>query len=232
MNHLLEVCAISMALLTSFVPVANAQTLEKAETPMYRGISVELPVSTHSLPMPDADQEDATVVVIDQSGSVFLGVQPITPTAVAQRLKGNASPVYIKADARTAFANVQPVLDALRAAGVHTSTLLTTKQTNLEPGTIVPPEGLTVLIDQAESASSLARLQVLESRNQWLSVTVNDEQVPWASLESKLRQLLQNRTGNVISVTSAAEVQFGRLLRVIDVCRGANAEVSLVTPKP
>jgi biopolymer transport protein ExbD len=232
MNHLLEVCAISIALLASFVPVANAQTLERAETPMYRGISVELPVSTHSIPMPDADQEDATVVVIDQTGSVFLGVQPITPAALAQRLKGNGSPVYIKADARTVSASVQPVLDALRAAGVHTSTLLTTKQTNLEPGTIVPPEGLTVSIDQAASASSLARLQVLESRQQWSSVTVNDEQVPWALLESKLRQLLQNRNENVISVTSAPEVQFGRLLRVIDVCRAANAEVSLVTPKP
>jgi biopolymer transport protein ExbD len=232
MNHLLEVCAISVALSAGFASVANAQTLGTAETPMYRGISVELPVSTHSMSMPDADQQDATVVVIDQTGSVFLGIEPITPVALAQRLKGGASPVYIKADARTTSANVQPILDALRAAGVHTSTLLTTKQTNLAPGTIVPPEGLTVLIDRAGSASSLARLQVLESRNQWPRVTVNDEQVPWASLESKLRQLLQNRNENVISVTSDPEVHFGSLLRVIDACRGASADVSLVTPKP
>lgn len=232
MNHLLEVCAISIALLASFVAVANAQTPERPERPMYRGINVELPVSTHSVPVPDADQEDATVVVIDQTGSVFLGVQPLTPAALAQRLKGNGSPVYIKADARTVSANVQPVLDALRAAGIQESTVLSTKQAGLKPGTIVPPEGLRVLLSPKESASSAARLQVLESGNQLPMVEINHEQVPLASLESKLKQWLQNRNGNVVSITSDPQVLFGKLLRVIDVCRGSGAEVSLATREP
>ena len=56
--------------------------------------------------MPDADQEDALIVSIKDDGSVYFGVNPICPAALAEKVKAALSnrtekPLYVKADART-----------------------------------------------------------------------------------------------------------------------------------
>jgi Biopolymer transport protein ExbD/TolR len=89
---------------------------------MQRGISVELPVTHNAVPMPDADREESLVVSVTKDGNVYFGVNPIGPAALADTIKDRLSnraekKLYIKADARTPFANVVRVLGSARNGG-------------------------------------------------------------------------------------------------------------------
>jgi hypothetical protein len=81
MNHLLGVCLVALTLVTGIAPSVAAQSPENSfartwkgyeATPataqaMRKGISVELPVTSNAAPMPDADQEDASIDCITMS---------------------------------------------------------------------------------------------------------------------------------------------------------------------
>ena len=120
-------------------PRCTAQALQK-------GISVELAVTHNAVAMPDADKEGALIVAVTHSGSVYFGIDPITPAALAEKPGLSGQKLYIKADARTPYANVAKVLDAVRTAGVTSPNLLTGQPETPEPGKLVPPKGLEVLV--------------------------------------------------------------------------------------
>ena len=70
-----------------------------------KGISVELPVTINAVPMPDADREDSLIVSVTDNGSLYFGIDPISPAALAERVRSSLSNraeknLYIKADAR------------------------------------------------------------------------------------------------------------------------------------
>jgi biopolymer transport protein ExbD len=115
--------------------------------PMQKGISVELPVTNNAVPVPEADKPDSPIVTVTYDGSVYLGVSPISPSELAEKLKAAYSyptekTVYIKADARAPYASVVKVVDSLGTAGVEGLTLLTAQRNAEEPGTLVPPKGM------------------------------------------------------------------------------------------
>jgi biopolymer transport protein TolR len=118
---------------------------------MQKGISVELPVTSNAVPVPQADKEDSLIVTVTYDGSVYFGVSPISAAGLAEKVKGVLSnrrerTLYIKADARTPYASVVKVLDCVRTAGVEGFTLLTAQRDAEEPSTLVPPKGLEMLI--------------------------------------------------------------------------------------
>ena len=87
--------------------------------------------------------------LLTRDGRVYLGVDLITPTALAKGVRDRLSnqtdkKLYLKADARTEYANVASVLDAVRAAGVEAVFLLTSQPGPRRPGVLVPPSGLEV----------------------------------------------------------------------------------------
>jgi len=113
MNYQLEVCLVALTLITGVTPSVAAQSQQA----MQKGISVELPVTKNAVAMPDADQGDAVIVSVTDGGGVYLGVNPISPVALAETVKRGLAnrtekKLYIKADARTPYANVLKVLDA------------------------------------------------------------------------------------------------------------------------
>ena len=59
-------------------PLCTAQKLQK-------GVSVELAVTRNAVAMPDADNEGALIVAVTHSGSVYFGIDPITPAALAEK---------------------------------------------------------------------------------------------------------------------------------------------------
>ena len=255
MNYLLEVCLVALTLATGITrsvaeqsPVAApensfAGTWEGTEATasvaqaMRKGISVELPVTSNAVPMPDADQEDSLVVSVTEDGSVYFGVDPISPAALAEKIKGDMSnriekKLYIKADARTPYANMLKVLGAVRRAGVEAPNLLTAQRDPSEPGTLVPPKGLEVLVGPPLlSGSEATVVQVLNSGQRWPTLKINSEQIPWASLRSSLRQLFQNRGENVVLVKAEGILPVADVVDVIDMCRSTGAKVVLVTPR-
>ena len=184
--------------------------------------------------MPDADNADAWIISVTDNGTVYLGIDPITPAALANEMKGRLrdreQQLYIKADARTPYADVMRVLEAVRSAGVAGPTLLTAQQELPAPGSIVPPKGLEVNLDAPSSSGSIM-VQVLSSGQQSPIFKINHQTVSWEALQSTLAQAFQNRSDKLILVKADGQLSFAQVVRVIDTCRSAGAKVILATPQ-
>jgi biopolymer transport protein ExbD len=235
MNYLLEVCLV-VTLAAGATPAIGAKSQAITAQTMQKGISVELPVTSNAIAMPDGDQEDALIVSVTDNGNVYFGVDPISPAALAEKVRDGLSNrterrLYIKADARTPYANVVKVLDAMRTSGVEVPNLLTAQRDSSGPGTLIPPKGLEVLIGPPSPAGSEAIVvQVLNSEHQRPALKINNEPVQRATLQSRLRQLPQNRSGNVVHIQADATLPFATVVDVIDVCRSTGAKVVVVAP--
>jgi biopolymer transport protein ExbD len=125
----------------SFIPRSAAQAMQK-------GISVKLAPTSSAVPVPDADQQDALIITVTDTGKLYFGIDPVMPDALAEKLEAGSShhtqTLYIKADARAPYASVLKVLDAAHTAGVAGVTLLTTQLKTRQSGTVVPPEGIEI----------------------------------------------------------------------------------------
>ena len=111
-------------------------------TPMLvKGVDVTLPKANNPVPMPDADRDDAIIVVVNHDGKIFLDTGQVLPEALTQKVKdllanrkANASKmVFVRADARAKYKAVVDVVDNVRSAGVDQLGLLTERKasTNL-----------------------------------------------------------------------------------------------------
>lgn len=136
MKITLGVCLLVLA--STVVVVA-----QDATKPVLRpGISVQMLKYSNAVAMPEADAEDATVVVITSNGKLFLGTKSVE-TAVLGNI--TAGTVYVKADARAPFQKVLGVLDALDGKSV---VLLTAPLSPREAGKIVQPYGVKVRLGE------------------------------------------------------------------------------------
>jgi biopolymer transport protein ExbD len=235
MNYPLGVCLVALTL-TSTTPLLVAQSEARTHPPLQKGISVELPVTSNAVPLPDADQENAFIVTVTDEGSVYFGIGLTTAAALAERVEGGLSKrtekkLYVKADGRTPYVSVAKVLDILRTAGVEAPDLLTPQTGSPEPGTLVSPRGLEVLLSpRLASGSQAVVLQVLKSEQRWPMLKINGEAVPWAALQSTLRLLFQNRRDKVVLLKAEGTLPFADVVTATDTCRSTGAEVVLVTP--
>ncbi len=164
MKHMLKVCLVAFTLAKGITPSLTAQTSARADKnsfqseagvgsgqKMRKGITVELPMSSHAVPVPQADHEDSLIVTVTYDGKVYFGADPTSATELPEKVKGALSnrvdkTVYVKADARTAYRNLVKVLDSLSTTGVERLTLLTAQRDGEEPGTLVPPKGLEIVV--------------------------------------------------------------------------------------
>lgn len=232
MNELLEVCLVALTLAATVVAPSGA-----AQSPVMRkGVSVELPVTSHAVPMPGADQGDSLILAVTARGTVYFGITPINPAVLAEKLKrvlsgDTAKKVYVKGDARTPYARVGEVLDALRTAGVDAPSLLTSQRDSSDTGNLVPPEGLEVLVGPSlPSASGSIVVRALNSGQRSFTLKIDNEQVSSTTLQTALKQRLQNRSEKVVLVKADGLLPFGDVVHVVDVCRSTGARVFLVTP--
>lgn len=115
---------------------------------MQQGISVELVPTSSAVPVPDADNADALIITVTDTGRFYFGIDPVAPISLAEDLKGRLSHrmqnLYIKADARAPYACVMKGLDPVPSAGVAGLTLLTTQPRVTQAGTVVLPEGIEI----------------------------------------------------------------------------------------
>jgi biopolymer transport protein ExbD len=199
-----SVCAVLVA-------VAGAQT------PVLRkGVSVQMPVTTNAVMMPDADLADSLIVALSFRGLVFLGATPVTPAQLSERVKADLRGrprhrVYLKGDVRTPYRTVAEVLSALRIAGVAAPILLT-NQRDSEDDSYVPPAGLEVLL--APPAPDAEQSTTLRVGNGQPS-------------DTELKQRARRDRQVLLEVDEAAP--FGDVVHVVDLCRTAGAKVYLTT---
>ena len=115
-------------------------------TPMLqKGVSVDMAKVNNPSPMPDADKDDALLVVVMRDGQIYFGTDRVTLDQLTDKVKDRLAnkvdkQVFIRADMRTKYGNVVDVVDNVRSAGVDDVGLLT-EQTKAAPDTKKPPAG-------------------------------------------------------------------------------------------
>jgi len=138
-NRVWSMTLLAVVTAMSAAPRGAAQVMQK-------GISVELAPTSSAVPVPEADNPDALIITVTETGKIYFGIDPVTPDALAERLNGRLSRhtqnLYIKADARVPYTYVVKVLDAARAAGIAGVTLLTNQPKATQAGKVVSPEGI------------------------------------------------------------------------------------------
>jgi biopolymer transport protein ExbD/biopolymer transport protein TolR len=104
-------------------------------TPMLQNkVVIDMAAVVNPVAMPDADKDDAIVVAITKSGDVFLGQNKssldVLGSQIREKLADNpgAKQIFIRADARAEYLQVENAIDAVRSAGVDDVGLLMQKR--------------------------------------------------------------------------------------------------------
>jgi biopolymer transport protein ExbD len=204
---------------------------------LQQGVSVQLAPTANGTHMPDADNEDAWIAAITADGKMYFGTDPVDPAALADVMKRRPrrrdQKLYIKADARAPFANVERVLEIGRRAFFESPVLLTSQPESPQSGSIVPPKGLEVLLGPTMPAGTVVTvIELFNSGPQRPMLKINNDQVSWSALESALRQHFQKGDEKVVLLTADGQLPFADVVHVIDTCHAAGAKVVLATPQP
>jgi biopolymer transport protein ExbD len=107
---------------------------------LQKGVSLDLAKTKNPREMREADRDDAIVVAVTRDAKIYLGSDQIL-------IKDNLGPkvkdmlaakvdktVYIKSDRRARYGDVVDVVDIVRASGVDTLGLLTTRVESKDSG--------------------------------------------------------------------------------------------------
>jgi biopolymer transport protein ExbD len=202
---------------------------------MQRGVSVQLAVTKNATPMPEADNEDAWIVTVTAEGATYFGTDPVAAASLADEMKRRPrkreQKLYVKADARAPFANIERVLEDGSEVWFEAAVLLTAQPVTPESGTVVPPKGLELLIGPRPPAMVATVVQLLNPEHQGLLLRVNGEEISWSALEGTLRRHFQKGDEKVILLKADEQLPFGPVVQAIDTCRATGAKVVLSTPQ-
>jgi len=198
------------------------------------GVSVHMATTTNAQPVPAADEDDAWVVTLTADRRLYFGTKLLTPEGLSEQMKVTPrrrdQNLYIKADARAPYADVQKVLEAAKEDAFNAPILLTSQNEHAQAGTMVPAKGLEVLLNQPPAGSEPVVVRV-QAGEQSPILTINNRRVRQESLKNTLRHLLQNQAEKIVTVEPRAQLPFAQLAQVVDTCRAAGAEVILPTPE-
>jgi biopolymer transport protein TolR len=103
-------------------------------TPMLQNkVNIDLAKADNPVSMPDADKEDAIVVAVTRDGTVYLGQNRIDPTQLGGKIRDQLADkpgkqIFVRADARARFLDVENAVDDVRTAGVESVGLLVEKR--------------------------------------------------------------------------------------------------------
>ena len=104
-------------------------------TPMLQNkVNIDLAKTDNPTSMPDADKEDAIGVAVTRDGSIFLGQDKVAPNELGAKVRDKLTDkpgkqIFVRADARAKFLDVENAIDDVRSAGVDSVGLLTEKRT-------------------------------------------------------------------------------------------------------
>jgi len=150
MTRLLETYFVAMTMAT----IPGVVLAQSGVVPLQPGVSVQQPVTSNAVAVPNADQQDALVVALTADGSVYLAGNRLSASALGDRLRSilstrNDKTLYIKADARVPYARLVEVIDAVWKSGLEGLTLLTAQRDASDQGSRpVPPKGLEMRVVQ------------------------------------------------------------------------------------
>jgi biopolymer transport protein ExbD len=229
MSYMRFVCLFASTLVAAAVLMAVAQS-----PTLQQGVSVQMAVTSNAASTPEADDNDAWIVTVTADGSLYFGTDPVTRNGLVNAMtrtpRRREQKLYIKADARAAYAGVEKALDAASTAEFATTVLLTSQPGQAAPGTMVPPKGLEVLVGPALPTGTVATVVQLFNSGQQrptLNININDDQIRLPALRSALTQHFQQDEKRVVLVKADGQLPFADVANVIDICRSAGAKIVL-----
>jgi biopolymer transport protein TolR len=225
MNRLRSVSLIALTIAAATITPASAQS-----PAMQKGISVQLVRTQNATSMPAADNGDAWIIAVTRDGSIYFGLDKVTPEGLADKMRitprYREAKLYLKADARAPYASVEKVLAVARVDLFEGVVLLTSHPESVAPGTLVPPKGLEVSLNAPSDVEPVV-VQLSAPGQAAPALMVNNAGISNNSLESALIESLENRSDKVVVVKVAGVTSFGQVAQVIDACYSAGARVIL-----
>ena len=166
-------------------------------------------------------------------GSIYLGVNPVTLPELTQKTRSSpfrrGQAIYIKADARTPYATVLPVLAA--TSGLLPQILLTSQSESTNSSRIVAPEGLPVSIGSTFPSGTVGTVvQLLPSVQERPRLKIDNDEISWSALESTLRGHFQKADDKTVLLRADTRLPFAEIVHAVDACRAAGAKVYLAAP--
>lgn len=221
MNRILEVCLVAISLTTN-LPIARAQS-----PALQKGVSVQMVATSNAMPMPAADNNDAWVVTVTADGKLHFGSDLVDADGLTKDMmihpRKRDAKLYIKADARAPFGDVETILEIGHKAYFESAVFLTNQNEKPALGKMIAPQGLEVLLTAAPSDAV-----VVEVRNPGEpSLRVNDQEVAQANLQNALNQSLQNRGDRIVEIRAERSMPFAQVAQVIDACASVKAKAIL-----
>jgi biopolymer transport protein ExbD len=237
MKSLLSVCLLSVALASANGSIAFAQSGSAsscADPTMQRGISVDLASTNNAEPMPAADEREAWIVTVTADGNLYFGTDSVTPDGLRESMishpRRRDQKLYIKADARARYANVEKAIEAGRSAAFIEAVLLTSQQSHAHTGSRVSPEGLAVSIAAPTDSGSEGAIPVmLKGSEESASVKIDDRNVAWSDLKDALEKILGSRVERAVLVEAGEGAPYSDIVHLIETCRSTGAKVVLET---
>ena len=225
-SNLFALTVITLGAVLLFTPrTGNTQQLQ-------RGISVQMAQTSTATPMPEADNQDAWIVSVTADGTLYFGLDPVTPSELSDKMKSRPrnrdQRLYIKADARAQFADVRRVLTAAQEVYFNPAVFLAS-QASTASGAVVPPMGLEVQVGPHSNTATIV-VQINAGQPSPM-LELNDQPVAVTALPDSLRRLLENQGDTPVLVKTSGPVTFAPVLQVIDICHSVGAKVMLSTPQ-
>src|SRR5260221_9719921 len=182
MKCLLSVCLVALLSVAIGHVVEQSANASQESPALQQGVSVKMAGASNAQPMPDADNADAWIITITADGQLYFGINPLTPAALRDRMirtpRKRSQRLYIKADTRAPFANVERVLEAGREVAFEGAVLLTLQTVRTAPGAIAPPNGLEVLAAPPLPPGTVATVvQLVSSGQQGPLLMINDDEI-------------------------------------------------------
>ncbi|MGA8430122.1 MAG: biopolymer transporter ExbD [Candidatus Sulfotelmatobacter sp.] len=236
MKSLISVCLLSIELAIANGPAfaqSSGPVSSSADQTMQRGISVDLAATNNAEPMPAADEQEAWIVTVTADGSLYFGTHSMTPDSLKEWMighpRGRDQKLYIKADARAHYAQVEKALDAVRSAAFKEAVLLTSQPSHAQTGSRVSPEGLAVSIAAPTDSTSKPTVAVtLNGSEESVSVKIDNQNVGWSDLQGTLESILKSRVERAARVEAGQAVPYSDIVHMIDICRSIGAKAVLV----
>ncbi len=214
-----------------FLPAgANSQA-------MRAGVHVDPPTTRSAVALPEADQNDATVVAITNSGKVFFGTTETTAEDLAEKLPTHPfhrpGTLFIKAAQRLPYATVAKVLNAIRSSGGESFVriaFLTDQLASAGSSFPKPPTGLEILLRRPVSASAPIDIQMAKTGEQQPTLKLDQKNISSTLLESELKKAIHDRSTNIVLLHADAQSSFAEIAQVIDTCNSTGAKIVLAPP--
>jgi biopolymer transport protein ExbD len=217
----------------------------------YPMVSVDLAKAEHLVSMPGAGSDDAIVVAVTRDGAVFLRNDKVDPARLGSRIRANRTDrtgqtMYLRADRRAQYRNVENAVEAMHNAGAEVVGLLTKRKEDAQT------EGFlwigNPLFESVGLEVSFPSLPKIPSRGSsppdptivvhvvWRpgdapAYKINAADVGLGDLQSRLNEIFANRAERVMFIKGDEDLNFSDIVDVIDIGRASGVDhIVLLSP--